>query len=83
MKKLADAAIESLSERMSVHADSRQVTKDEVSMCAMTCRIQELEGALKIFADFLEGDLKSVGGGTAVSPDMTMQPFKTAKELLA
>lgn len=45
-------------------------------------RIKELETALKMFADYFDGDLVNVGGGTMIAPEMTMHPFKIAKQLL-
>ena len=44
--------------------------------------IENLKDALKVFADYFEGDLKNIGGGTRIMPAMTMQPFKDAKRLL-
>lgn len=55
----------------------------EIMLHNLRCEIEELKAALKPFADYFEGDLKGVGGGTAIAPEMTMQPFKNAKELLA
>ena len=46
-------------------------------------RINDLESALKTFADMFDGDLENVGGCTTIAPQMTMQPFKVAKELLS
>lgn len=42
-------------------------------------RRDSLAAALRPFADFYEGDLASVGGGTQVAPMMPVQFFKDAK----
>ena len=45
MKRMADEAIQCLTERMKSHIDSRCASGDEVYMAAMAFRIQELEEA--------------------------------------
>lgn len=39
----------------------------------------DLLAALKPFADYFEGDLSDVGGGTMVAPPFLLQRFKDAK----
>lgn len=47
MKRTADEAIQFINSRMASHSgDSRTVSDDEVTMCAMACRIDELEEIL-------------------------------------
>lgn len=45
-------------------------------------RVEVLAAALKPFADFFDGDLSSVGGGTFIAPTFKVQNFKDAKEAL-
>lgn len=51
MKKLADAAMLELNNRMESYSGSLGPTSDEIHMAAMTCRIQELEAALSELMD--------------------------------
>jgi hypothetical protein len=46
------------------------------AVCAQNA---DLLAALKPFADYFEGDLGNVGGGTLVAPPFPLQRFKDAK----
>jgi hypothetical protein len=58
MKKMADQVIEDINTRMDNHkGGSRTVGDDEIGLCALTCRIHELELSLqdaKLFANWVE-----------------------------
>lgn len=45
-------------------------------------QIKKLRAALKPFAEYFEGDLFELGGGTSVAPAFPLQVFKDAKAAL-
>lgn len=51
MKKLADAAMLELNNRMESYFSSLEPSDDDILMAAMTCRIQELEEAMELISN--------------------------------
>lgn len=51
----------------------------ERELTAALDRLGKMEMALKPFADYFDGDLKGVGGGTFATAIMKIQSFKDAK----
>ena len=56
MKALADEATNEINKRMETYVDSRCAADDDVRMCAMVCRIKELEESLTLLSVRGEGN---------------------------
>ena len=49
---------------------------------AERAKVAKLTAALAVFANYFDGDLSEIGGGTRVAPVFKLQVFKDAKETL-
>ena len=77
-----NAALEAeLAKVREVASENFKYLEDQVS--ALHDKNVALAAALKPFADFFEGDLTNVGGGTETAPTFKIQNFKDAKAAIA
>lgn len=77
-----NAALEAeLAKVREVASENFKYLEDRVS--ALHDKNAALAAALKPFADFFEGDLTNVGGGTEAAPTFKIQNFKDAKAAIA
>jgi len=63
-------------------ADKDIVLKNK-EIDALRAQNAQLLAALRPFAEYFDGDLTTIGGGTMVSPQFKLQLFKDAKAAIA